>query len=67
MATPIVTLDDGAAGQYVTVLVCDNNTMFVHGQGLALRGQVNYGASVGDAITLVNVGGIWREVSRAEA
>lgn len=66
-ATSISTLDEGANGQQVVVIVTDSNTTFLSGQGLALRGGTNFAAGNGDVISFIWTGTVWREISRSEA
>lgn len=63
-ATTITTFDDGVEGQQITVKL-DANTTLQDGASLQLAGGANLTGTANDIIRLVNIAGVWYEVSRS--
>ena len=64
-AVSITTLDDGTAGQRVTLIFSDANTTVVHGSTVKLSGGSNFTSSANDTLTLVLASSVWYEVGRS--
>lgn len=68
-ATTIVSFDDGADGQEITILFTDGNTTLKHttgaGENLVLQGATNFVGTTNDVLKLTKSGTYWFETSRS--
>ena len=66
-STSITNLDNGAAGQIITIFATTAHTTFVHNTKLMLlAGAKNITLAANDTIQLLCIGKTWLEISRSD-